>query len=200
MSARPTRTQTILSHVHDALRNTRLTERAFADAVVDVYHERTALHDRTVEFHAGATVDAVEAAQRANAQIFKRMVEGHVRLPADIEEAVVLALPEPYRRSCIAALADRMELLPIPKPSPQSRAQLATAADLLTECGDTLQRLAPMFDDGVIDFRDRPHAPAALRELDQLIAAAVCLRTQISAGTAGDSVVTSLRSVPNVNV
>jgi hypothetical protein len=186
---REPRTTTVLRQVDDALRShKRLTERALADAVVDLYHDRTALHDRTIPFHAGHTPDAYEAAARANAQLLKRMRVGEVRMPADLEEALVLALPEPQQRACLVELADRYGLLAVPKPSADGVAQHGVLAEFLRQMSEAVERIAPMLADGVIDVRDREHAPAAIKELTDVITAASSLLHLISAATSAPAV------------
>lgn len=185
---REPRTATIVAHATAALRAHKpLTERALADAVVEHYHQRTALHERTVEFHAGHTADAYEAAARANAQLLKRMLVGEVRLPADLEEAIVLALPEPQRRQCMAALADRYGLLAVPKPALEGDAQTQQIADLFREVSEAVQRIGPMFADGHIDHHDAALVPPAVRELLDVIAACTALIRTLHTATAPPS-------------
>ena len=104
---REPRSQTIARHVREALRHSGLTEQSLAAEVVEQYHRRTSLHERNVEFHSGTTTKQIDEAQRANAQLLRRMFGGLVRMPADLEESIVLALPEPYRRRLLRELAGR---------------------------------------------------------------------------------------------
>lgn len=162
---REPRSKTLARYVEQALRHTRTTERSYAAEVVELYHARTALHERTVEFHMGTTAAQVDAAMRANTQLVRRMLDGTVRLPADLEEAMVLALPEPYREDCIADLAARLDRLAVRAPSPEGAASLNTLGGWVRETGEALTKLGEMLHDGQIDQADAPLARTALKEL-----------------------------------
>ena len=66
---REPRSQTLTRHALAALRGTGMTLGEFAASVVEVYHQRVALHERTVRFHSGgepyATLRANDAAGKA---------------------------------------------------------------------------------------------------------------------------------------
>jgi len=182
------RSTTICQQVAAAMRATGTTERSFADAVVTTYHTRTALHERSVEFHAGGTADTYESGARANAQLLRRMLAGDVRMPVDLEEAIVLSMPLPYRQRCLSQLAGRYDLLAVPLPALTGGEQHAQVADMMREAGDVLQALAPMLADGQINTADRPHAAKARRELHELLTVAMALQHTITAATRGVNV------------
>lgn len=188
---REPRSATIHRHLRDALRATGLPLRTLADRAVDLYHARTALHERAIEFHAGATADAYEAAARANAQIVTRMLEGTVRLPADFEEALVLALPEPHQAACLRDLADRYGLLAAQPPTACPVAQQVSTADLLRETGALMTTLAPAFADGRLDASDALIARHALPEVLDLQGRLATLAVQLEAITRGAHTVTT---------
>ena len=113
-----TRDQVIAHHVNMALRHcAAVTRESFADEVVDLYHQRTPLALRGIQFHAVEKGGDPYAVQRANAQLLFRMLQGPVRLAAELEEAVVLALPQPYQGACLSDLAARYGLLATPMPA-----------------------------------------------------------------------------------
>ena len=165
---REPRSQTIARHVREALRHSGLTEQSLAAEVVEQYHRRTSLHERNVEFHSGTTTKQIDEAQRANAQLLRRMFGGLVRMPADLEESIVLALPEPYRRRLLRELAGRHGLLAVPMPSADCVSQHQALADLAREFGEAVEKVSPMLADGKIDASDAAHAPAAIRELEMV--------------------------------
>lgn len=183
MSALETRSQAIVRHVQRALRETRVTLRSIADRMVDVYHARTALDERTVEFHTGTTADAYEAAARANAQLLKRMIDGQVRLPVDLEESLVLALPAEYQRSCLRDLADRYGLLAVERPSTDAVAQQTSIGVLMKETGELMVTLAPAFADGKLDEADADVANRALPEVLDLQARLAALASLLELTT-----------------
>lgn len=176
------RSETIARHVREALATDgRLTERSYAEQVMNCYHAATPLHLRRVNFEVGATVDAVERAQRANAAAVRRFVSGEVRMPVDLEEALVDALPAAVRERCIRALSARRGMLPVAMPTPDGIEQTRRVAELMHSAADAVAAIAPMLADGAIDAADRPYAAAALDQLRRVLADATCLHAQILA-------------------
>ena len=191
MNAEP-RSETIARHVREALATDgRLTERSYAEAVMHAYHAAVPLHLRRVPFELGATAEQVERAQRANAQAIHRFLNGETRMPVDLEEALVDALPQALRDRCIRALAARGGMLAVPMPTACGMEQMQRTAGLLHGAGDAVAAIAPMLADGVINQADRPHAATALEQLQRVITTATALHAQITA--AMDTNVTTLR-------
>lgn len=125
--------------------------RAYSDDVRATYERRTAIEDRCIDFHHSADSDDD---LRANNQLLMRMLDGTVRLPADLEEAVVLALPEKARWDLIRRLSARYGLLAVPEPVESVGS--AHLAELVKHFGEALQAYGPLLDDGVIDVKDDP--------------------------------------------
>lgn len=155
------RSRTIARHVDAALRATGQPLNALADRAVDLYHQRTALHERTLQFQAFACSADYESASRLNTQQVRRMLEGAVRLAADFEEAIVLALPEPHRDACLRDLAARYGLLAAAVPAAEG-GKAQDIAGLMADTGDLLTELAPAYADHVLDAHDLDAARAAL--------------------------------------
>lgn len=173
---REPRSRTIANLVRQALRHSGLTEMAYADAVVEHYHRSVALHERTIEFHTGASVDALEAAQRANRQLVRRMLDDTVRLAADIEESLVSALPAPWRDRLLSDLSGRYGLLAARLPATDGASGVAHLGELSREFGEALLALSKTLGDGKLDPTDAPQARKVIAELDDLIAQAMSLR------------------------
>lgn len=173
---RESRSQIIAEHVLLAVSRSALTERTYAQTVADLYMERTPLHARTVPFASSADP---YADSEANRQTVKRMLDGRVRMAVDLEEALILALPQPYREHLLRDLSERLGLLAAAQPEALPAGQQHQVGTLVQHMGDSIQRLAPMLDDGKLDAGDMVHAEAALRELDALQAQAVTLRSAI---------------------
>lgn len=169
---RECRSQLIAEHVMLAISRSALTERTYAQTVADLYMERTPLHARSVGF--ASTADPY-ADSEANRQTVKRMLDGRVRMAVDIEEALILALPPPYRQQLQADLAERLGLMAAERPSAQPAGQQHQVGDLIADVGRSLDKLSQMLDDGLLDARDAPTAPAALRELEAVEARAATL-------------------------
>lgn len=85
------RAAAISDAVRRALRATGLTERAYADAVAQLYQQRTALHERSVEFHGYTTADTYEAASRANAQLLAALCQRYGLLAVPMPASGVTA-------------------------------------------------------------------------------------------------------------
>lgn len=178
MSVRqPPRAAEIITATQAALRATGGTVRRFASDVADIYRARTHEDERTVEFHATADPYADE---RANAQLITRMMAGDVRLPADLEEAWVLAIPQPHRASLMTRLAARYGLLAVPMLAGQADPTIRVAA-LMRETAEAVQALAPMMTEGRLTPECHGAARAASTELKEVEAAAASLRGQLQA-------------------
>lgn len=162
---RESRSQIIAEHVMLALSRCALTERTYAQAVADLYMERTPLHARTVGF--ASSTDAY-ADSEANRQTVKRMLDGRVRMAVDLEEALVLALPHPFRHQLLTDLAARVGLIAAEQPAAHAAGQQHQVGDFIRDMGKALDGLSPMLDDGLLDERDAAYAPIALRELQAL--------------------------------
>lgn len=153
-----------------------MVERTYAQQVVDIYQERTPDSARTLKFH--VTNDPY-ADQRANCQIVRRMLDGAVRMPVEIEEAMVLALPDPYRHHLLGELSNRLGLLAAEMPCADAAGQQHQVGDLLRDAGDALDKLSKMLNDGVLDERDEVYAHDALVALSHLSARTATLTEAI---------------------
>lgn len=171
----PPRAAVIIAATQEAMRSTGMTIRRFAADVVDIYHQRTHPDDRTVAFH--ATRDPY-ADERANAQLITRIVQGVVRLPADLEESWVLALPESHRHSLKTRLSARYGLLAVPMMTPAADPAIRVAC-LLRETAEAVVALAPMMRDGRLAPAGQGVARRAAVELKEVEAAAATLRRRL---------------------
>jgi hypothetical protein len=169
---RENRSQLIAEHVLLAISRSSLTERTYGQTVADLYMERTALHARTVTFAVSADP---YADQVANCQIVKRMLDGRTRMPVDVEEALIFALPDPYRHQLQAELAARLGLMAAELPAHHAAGQQQQVGDLVRAVGHALDKLSNMLDDGVLDEHDLAYAPDALRDLEDVQARAATL-------------------------
>lgn len=169
---RESRSQVITSHVDLALHRSSMIERTYAQAVADIYNERTPLAVRSLKFH---TTHDPYADQQANLQLVRRMLDGRVRMPVEAEEALILALPDPYRHQLQAELAARLGLMAAELPAHHAAGQQQQVGDLVRAVGHALDKLSNMLDDGVMDAHDLAYAPDALRDLEDVQARATTL-------------------------
>lgn len=173
-----TRCGVIFRHVNQALKHTGpLTQENFAAEVADLYQARTQPHLRGVQFHQAARSADIYQTQRLNAQLLFRMLNptGPTRMPCELEEAVVLSLPEPFRNECLRELANRMGLMAVPLPDTTPGA-LVTLGAFVSEFGQCVVELSQTIGDGHLDPHDAGNSGRAVKELDDLIAQATSLR------------------------
>jgi hypothetical protein len=165
---REPRSRTIFRHTETALRATGLTRQAFACKVADEYQARVSADERIVEFHIGSTADAIEKAHKANDQIIKRFLSGTVKLPADLEESWIAALPQPQRADCERELAQRYGFLGARAAVSEQAARTLCTAKVVIEFGQMLQEIAHVMADNDVTVKDLPALHRAAKELRDL--------------------------------
>lgn len=174
---RDTRTAVLCAHLTLALHHSSLTMRSYATTVRDQYEQRTPRHARTLEFHTSRTDPYAD--ERANAQIVQRFIDGTTRMPVEVEEALVFALPQPFHGECQRELAERYGNLAAPIPSTETDAPLGDAGKLMAECGQALMELSRCYSNGSIVHGESNTARSALNELTDVIAEATSLRERL---------------------
>lgn len=193
-----TRDAVIAKHIAMATTRTDLTMETYAQDVADLYRARTPEHLRSIQFHVYQRGGDAYAVQRANAQLVRRQVDGTVRMGVEIEEALVLALPEPFRSRCLLELNERLGLLAAALPAADGAEQLVQLGELLQEYGDTVSALAPIYADGRVDAADAAHAANAIKELSELMAKATTLMAALCRVSAVPSNVQPLSAAKKV--
>ena len=178
---RDTRPQVLLHYVTTATNGKGLTFRAYAMAVRDVYNARTPEALRDIAFHESRDPYKDE---RLNAQILRRLLDVPESLPCAIEEALVLALPEPYLRECRRELAARYGELAAPIPSSDHGAAVVDAAALMRETGEALADLAQCFDGATVLPNARPQVLRARQALADVSACVVTLQARLTGALA----------------
>lgn len=161
---REPRAAVIFRHTTACIRNSHHTDASFAQTVAETYMAMVAPAERVVDFHAGTDADAVEKAQRANAQLISRFRNGTVKLPVDLEEAWVSAMPSPWGEECARELAQRYGFMGARMPELQPHAGMLNASRMSIEFGNTIGALAQVMADGVVDGRDVPALRRAQRD------------------------------------
>lgn len=182
---RETRAAAIWRHVDLYLRRTGAKEHDFGDAVAELYQDRTPLHLRAIEFPPHAAGTNAYDVMRARGQLLFRMLkpDGPTRLPVELEEAVVLALPAPFRDECLRDLAERLGLLAAALPAADdapAAQQIKHPCDLMRRTADAVERIAPMLADGRIGPEDAPYFAAALTAVNDVMGACVTINAQIT--------------------
>lgn len=182
----PPRQSVVYGYTRRMLDETATNAASFAMQVAESYLAMTAPDVRTVPFRLGEGDDLLKA-MRNNAQILRRYMDGSVKtLPADLEDAWVLALPDPYRADCERDLASRRGRLTMRALGADAAARTVGVGELALEFGQLLEALAPALSDGAITEADLPHARRILCESDDLISAVLAVRRQITDLLPGD--------------
>ncbi|WP_273081278.1 hypothetical protein [Stenotrophomonas nitritireducens] len=180
----PPRSQVIYAYTHRLLNETATNANSFAMQVAENYFALVAPHMRdkkAVPFRLGEGDDLADAL-KANGQALRRYMDGTVKtLPADLEDAWVLSLPEPYRSDCERDLAARRGLLPIRLAHIAADADTAGIGSLMADFGQLVTALTPAIADGVIDERDRPHARKIVDACQDVVIAAVTVERRFVA-------------------
>lgn len=150
-----TRTEVIGRYVFRLTRETRTSLEDYSEMVLRMWLQRTPESARSDDFHMGSDVLKRMA---ANTQKIRRWFNPQVaaRPSIDVEEALVMALPQPYRAECKQALAARYGGLFWQLPD-GAQPSIECASALLAASGEALTALAPAFaNDRKIDENDDP--------------------------------------------
>ncbi|HZF98815.1 MAG TPA: hypothetical protein VEY92_11365 [Pseudoxanthomonas sp.] len=177
----PPRQSVVYRHTREMLDATACNYTTFAMAVAEHYLAMTAPDVRQVKLRTGEGIELIKAMDN-NAQVIRRYMDGTVKtLPADLEDAWVVSLSEPYRSQCERDLARRRGTLPVRLSVDTEAAQAVGIADLMSEFGQLVAALSPAMSDGRIDAADLPHARKILDESDDLIGAVIGVRRRVQA-------------------
>ena len=159
------------------LDETAMNAASFAMAVAELYLARTAPDVRSVPFKLGEG-DELIAAMRANAQTLRRYMDGTTKcMPCDLEDAWVLALPEPYRSDCEAELARRRGRVSVPMPVMAVDADAHAIAELMRTAGVLCASFGVSLADGKIDADE---LRVMFNQSDAVIASVLQLRQHLS--------------------
>lgn len=173
----PPRQSVIYAFTRRMLDETAMNAQSFAMAVAEQYIATTAMDVRAVPFR----IDNGDAL-RHNAQILRRYMDGTLKsLPADLEDAWVMALPEPYRSDCEQALARRRGRVSVSMPEAGGE-DAAAMAQVMSRSGELCAAWGQSLQDGVIDPRERD---AMLSASDGVIAAVLRFRGHLLQGVKG---------------
>lgn len=173
-----TRAETIARHTASMRHERRSSWESFGQAVIEAYHAMVPESARTIAFRTGG--DVFECAA-VNAKKISRYIdrESEARLPVDLEEAWVQAMPEPYRTRCRDDLVRRHGCLPVMLISDMGTEDAAGVAQFATDFAAALREIAPAIADGVFNATDLPYVDAITSMLDRHVASTLALRARM---------------------
>lgn len=181
----PRRQAVIYSVTERMLRETGTNRRSFAMALAECYLAITPEDDRTHAFRITAG-GKVEDDKKHNGQILGRYLDGTLKsLPADLEDAWVMALPPPYRDECERELARRRSMLAVRMPLGDAPT-VASVSRLFQEYGQLMEALAPALANGSLGPEDRQHVPRIKREGRDVVAAVLGLEQELDLAVYGE--------------
>lgn len=177
----PKRQTVIYAFTEQMLRDTGSNRRSFAMSVADLYLKLVAEDDREVPFRITRGGDG-DADKKHNGQILGRYLDGVVKtLPANLEDAWVMSLPEPYRANCERELCRRRGVLPIRLDAIEESRDTVGLGQLMSDFGELVAAISPAVADGVIDEKDRPHSRRIINETDDMLIRLLTFRKAIVA-------------------
>ena len=175
------RQEVIYQHTKRMIVETGTNRRSFAMVLADNYLNMVAEDDQDVPFRITRGGDAA-ADKKHNGQILGRYLDGEVKkLPADLEDAWVLSLPQPYRHNCERDLAQRRGLLVVPRPFGGAMT-VASVATLVTKYAGMLEALAPAVENGRFGPEDQPYQREINAAGDDVIGAVLAVRYGLDHG------------------
>lgn len=177
------RTEVIFRHLRRLVRETGVSVEDYSEDVLRVWMERTSAEAR-ISGHDFRVTTPVFDRMSANGQKIRRWMSSEIkaRPSIDVEECLVLGLPEPYQSDCRRDLARRYGLMDVPLPDEAGGdhvSDIAAMGDMAMRFGGLMQALAPILDDGQIDGKDAPLIPHAMDECEKLIAKAIVVRQHL---------------------
>jgi hypothetical protein len=169
----PPRQSVIYAYTRRMLDETAKNANSFAMAVAERYCAMTAPDVRHVALKLGEGDELFEA-MKANGQTLRRYMDGTVKsLPADLEDAWVQSLPEPYRSNCERDLARRRGRYSFELPADSTSEDFAAIGDVMQQAGELVTEWGKSVADGKLDAAELARIE---NESDDVIAALLRLR------------------------
>lgn len=169
----PPRQTVIYGYTRRMLDETAVDATSFAMRVAELYIDTTAPDVRHVKLRLGEGAELIKAMEN-NGQVLRRYMDGTVKtLPDDLEDAWVLALPEPYRSDCERDLARRRGRFSFELADGASGEECTALAGVLTQTGELCAEWGKALSDGSLSEAE---VQRICNEADDVIAAVVKLR------------------------
>lgn len=179
-AARLSRSQALIDITRDYLRDTGCAAMAFSKLVSLIYLQIVPAHQRLIEIKPWRDLDEAVADRIIQAQYkrFQRYMEREVPIPADLEEAWVEALPDPYRERAVVQLCGRYGAATVEL---SHHVTCAGVGGFMGRGADFMATLAAVMGDGKIDANDAQYLPELRQACRRLISVATGLVVDIEA-------------------
>jgi hypothetical protein len=146
----PPRQSVIYGYTRRMLDETATNANSFAMVVAEKYLAMVAPDVRCVPFRLGDG-DELLKAMKNNAQILRRFMDNTVKtLPADLEDAWVMAMPEPYRSDCERDLAQRRGRVTFALSESMSGEEYGAMGEVLSQVGELSSEWGKALADGTL--------------------------------------------------
>jgi hypothetical protein len=177
-SQKRTLTQIIEKHLMELQHETAVSGAVFVANVREHYESSYPEHARSIEF---SRVPDPTTRMTRDYEKFKRWLETDIkaRFPVEILESVIMAFPAERRFRLQTELASRQNMLAVPMPVGDGSEDGVFLGKIAKESGEALIAIAELFDDGVINHKDRKDAPVAIRQIDEAIAVLTAMKAVI---------------------
>lgn len=164
------RSAVVFRHTTIAIRNSPHTDESLAQAIAEQYMADVAVGERIVTFYEGTDAESAKRAFTNNAQLIKRIRTGKVKMPVDLEESWVRALPAEQGEACARELAKRYGFTAAKSPKLDAGSGVMCVAGLAVEFGQAVAALTAVHADGAVCVKDLPELRKGRAELEQLLA------------------------------
>lgn len=157
----------IARHVKRYLYETSAKMEAFGQDVIDHYAAHTPAGQRHIAVHEH---DDIIQRRKLNAQTVRRFFDDEDgRIPVELEDSIIFALPEERRAPLIAELCALWGVVPMPAIQAEGgEISPLTLGGMVQELGEAAGPLSAALADGQITSLDHPLLRKALPELRQL--------------------------------
>jgi len=173
------RDQVVWAYAHRLINETVVSWASYAADVVVHYERLVAVEVRNIHWSQHKDVPTRMKLDGQDLRRFEGDYKSAYGLPAELEESMVMALPEPYKAACVADLAARYGCYATPVL--EKGGAVIGLGTFAIEVGEWLQVTGQMLDDGVINGDDAELAQQAIHEGDDVIAAVLALQKQCEA-------------------
>lgn len=175
------RSQTIFRHTRAMISETSITLEKFVLCLVEA-HEPVTRSGGAYRFKdtGNLIVDITANVRRVERWMKDNPSASDGRLPVDVEESWIAAMPSPYQVACKRELAARFGFLGVPIPVPGVVQDHQSLAALMREAAEAVGAIAPMLETGGgIGPEDAHLADNALEQLRDVVRECYALQSRI---------------------